>query len=154
MNECSVCLCSIWCFMISVKTTCGHTFHVSCIDEWARKSCKCPMCRKKLHWTWQLFYKSIIGTTTSVNPTADDLIEDQREEHRLIYERYRYEIDNLFQQQREEVRLLYEKWDSMYINRSYFDIWLGRIIIMLLIILAILWSRMFFQYMFSNTLLV
>ncbi len=28
-------------------TSCNHTFHVECIEEWYKKDNTCPICRKK-----------------------------------------------------------------------------------------------------------
>ena len=41
--ECAICLekCETY---ITLK--CKHTFHFGCINDWAKKSHKCPLCRK------------------------------------------------------------------------------------------------------------
>ena len=45
---CSICLDEI--SQDSVRTfECNHYFHLSCLNEWVRKSATCPVCRTKLN---------------------------------------------------------------------------------------------------------
>lgn len=43
-TSCSVCLCEFEEGDRLRKLPCGHHFHQSCIDEWLRRSKKCPLC--------------------------------------------------------------------------------------------------------------
>mmetsp|Transcript_44307 Transcript_44307/g.106733 ORF Transcript_44307/g.106733 Transcript_44307/m.106733 type:complete len:399 (+) Transcript_44307:458-1654(+) len=50
-NECCICL---ECYAVGetvcapIKTSCHHVFHEGCINEWFKKSDKCPLCRVDL----------------------------------------------------------------------------------------------------------
>ena len=44
INICSYCLELLDFFEIS-KTTCGHSFHTNCLNEWKTKYNNCPNCR-------------------------------------------------------------------------------------------------------------
>ncbi|XP_067948828.1 uncharacterized protein [Watersipora subatra] len=45
-DPCSICLADI---SEAVATLCKHIFHKECIEEWAKNSIICPMCRQSMH---------------------------------------------------------------------------------------------------------
>ncbi|KAF8648005.1 hypothetical protein HU200_065040 [Digitaria exilis] len=47
--DCAVCLCEFADHdRLRLLPTCGHAFHLACIDVWLRSSATCPLCRTKL----------------------------------------------------------------------------------------------------------
>lgn len=46
-NECSICLCKT--NKPKCKTSCGHTFHISCLKEWLKSNVTCPLCRTTIN---------------------------------------------------------------------------------------------------------
>ena len=46
-EECSICLTKT--NKPKCKTSCSHTFHVTCLKEWLKTSITCPLCRKTLN---------------------------------------------------------------------------------------------------------
>ena len=45
-EECSICLCDIKCKKKMADTSCGHTFHKTCLNAWIKQNNTCPYCRK------------------------------------------------------------------------------------------------------------
>jgi len=45
---CAICLQSMKLNEIVRKSTCGHTYHVICIDKWLEEKSSCPLCKKDL----------------------------------------------------------------------------------------------------------
>ena len=46
-QECSICLSKV--NKPVCKTSCGHTFHITCLKEWLKTNVTCPLCRKTLN---------------------------------------------------------------------------------------------------------
>ena len=46
-DECPICLAHITNDTFT-KTSCGHTFHAECLNEWTKNNCSCPLCRQHL----------------------------------------------------------------------------------------------------------
>ncbi|CAL9782816.1 unnamed protein product [Musa acuminata subsp. burmannicoides] len=48
-SQCSICLSSLTeGDKVKVLPSCGHTFHVECVDEWLKAHTSCPLCRASL----------------------------------------------------------------------------------------------------------
>lgn len=74
---------------------CSHPFHRSCIEEWFRRSCICPVCRNDIRTTGtsntnvlptdaNAQPSSNVGTVPSVRPSSDgpderDYVDDSRQ---------------------------------------------------------------------------
>lgn len=48
-GECTICLQEIEPHQRSIRTECGHLFHVPCILTWTTENQTCPNCRAPLH---------------------------------------------------------------------------------------------------------
>lgn len=47
-DDCAICHHNYSIGEIACKTCCGHLYHKSCITEWQKRNCTCPLCREKL----------------------------------------------------------------------------------------------------------
>lgn len=80
MDCCSICL-DIFKDEIYI-TSCGHTFHKSCIDDWYKlHSGKCPLCRQ----IDKNYIKSFDNTNHFSDFIIQYLIRHPSEIHKLIF---------------------------------------------------------------------
>lgn len=56
-RECCVCFVEYEEGGHACRLPCGHTFHRSCVSEWLRKNCSCPVCRYEIRTDDQLYEK-------------------------------------------------------------------------------------------------
>lgn len=69
--------------VLRIMPTCGHNFHLSCIDVWLRKQSTCPVCRISLQETRGT--KHSMPVMFSVAQSFDDSeISNDRSRHWLL----------------------------------------------------------------------
>lgn len=56
-RECCVCFVEYEVGRHACRLPCGHIFHRSCVSEWLRKKCSCPVCRYEMRTDNQLYEK-------------------------------------------------------------------------------------------------
>ncbi|CAD5172552.1 unnamed protein product [Musa acuminata subsp. malaccensis] len=60
--QCSICLSSVLeGDKMKVLPSCGHGFHVECIDEWLRAQTSCPLCRASLGESSQAAEQEVVA---------------------------------------------------------------------------------------------
>ncbi|CAL5074539.1 unnamed protein product [Urochloa decumbens] len=75
--DCAVCLCEFaGADRLHLLPSCGHAFHVACIDVWLRSSATCPLCRTKLS-PRHLAAAAADADAASAGPGADDQNQQQ-----------------------------------------------------------------------------
>ncbi|CAL5081245.1 unnamed protein product [Urochloa decumbens] len=75
--DCAVCLCEFaGADRLRLLPSCGHAFHVACIDVWLRSSATCPLCRTKLS-PRHLAAAAADADAASAGPDADDQNQQQ-----------------------------------------------------------------------------
>ena len=56
-RECSICIEVLEDDSICRLLSCFHLFHASCIDEWMRKQCVCPLCKRNFMNSCQINFE-------------------------------------------------------------------------------------------------
>lgn len=55
MNECTICLEPMRSSEESLTLECHHGYHVDCIKKWKENNESCPLCRRNLHVSDDMF---------------------------------------------------------------------------------------------------
>ncbi|KAF8688763.1 hypothetical protein HU200_042242 [Digitaria exilis] len=75
--DCAVCLCEFADHdRLRLLPTCGHAFHLACIDVWLRSSATCPLCRTKLT------PRQLAAATATEAADVEEQKQEQEEEDR------------------------------------------------------------------------
>ncbi|CAN6204337.1 unnamed protein product [Urochloa humidicola] len=75
--DCAVCLCEFaGADRLRLLPSCGHAFHLACIDVWLRSTATCPLCRTKLS-PRHLAAAAAASDEPSAGPDADEHDQNQ-----------------------------------------------------------------------------
>ncbi|KZV21835.1 hypothetical protein F511_13638 [Dorcoceras hygrometricum] len=68
--------------VLRIMPSCGHSFHLSCIDTWLRKQSTCPVCRLSVQSSFDTKHlrTATLSTTQPFNSHAES-IEHSRQRH-------------------------------------------------------------------------